>query len=679
MAEDLRLPENAFRELAPGEVYHPVIAPDAAVPEVTLRSVVQGILWSLIFSAAATYIALKLGQGIESAIPISILAVGFSALLVKALQRRGSSLLENVNVLAIGATSGIVAGGSVFTMPAVYILGLEGRSSFFQIFLVPLLGAVLGVFFLVPFRRYFVRDLHGKLPYPEARATTEILMAGSRGGRSAVVLSYSAVVAALFDFVGPSMRGWAENFSTASIGLLDGFTGKVKAVFTMNTSAAVLGLGYIMGLDYAAIIFAGSMVSFFVLVPLFAYLGQWVPGAIAIGAAPLAQMPPEDIFFEYVRPIGIGGIFAAGLISILKMSPVILQATRQAFGEVGRLVRGKGTVVEAVRTERALPMSTVLLGILATGLLVFLYFRFSVLVAEPRATMLAALATGMTLLIAFLFAAVSAWAIAMISITPISGMTLTTLIVTAVVLSALGLSGPSGMLQVLLVGGVVCTALSMSGSLVTQYKIGYWLGATPRRIEISNLLGAVVASVATTAVIILMAKVYGFSPGPGHLHPLPAPQPNAMAAVLRGVMGTSGAPWFLYGIGGVFAVATELCGVSGLAFALGMYLPMELNSPLVLGAAISWLLHRSSPDKTLAKARHEKGTLIAGGALVGVFAALLKFIEDSAGIVLVPDLTRVAALGIGAWLGEWGNWVGLVTFLALGAAVYWDARRERAG
>jgi putative OPT family oligopeptide transporter len=325
----------------------------------------------------------------------------------------------------------------------------------------------------------------------------------------------------------------------------------------------------------------------------------------------------------------------------------------------------------------------VLFGIVGTGVLIFLYFRFSVLAADPRATSLAALATVMTLVIAFLFAAVSAWAIAMISVTPISGMTLTTLIVTAVVLSALGLSGEGGMLQVLLIGGVVCTALSMSGSLVTQYKIAYWLGATPRRVEIANLLGVVVASAATTAVILLMAKVYGFAPGPGHPHPLPAPQPNAMAAVLRGVMGTGGAPWFLYGIGAVFAVATEMCGVSGLAFALGMYLPMELNSPLVLGAAIAWLLQRSSEDQALAKARHEKGTLIAsgfiaGGALVGVLAALLKFIEDSAGIVLVKDLTTVATLGIGPWLSAWGNWIGLATFLLLGAGVYWDARREKA-
>ena len=682
MTDDVQLPENAFRPLAEGERYQPVIGPADLVPEVTLRSVVQGFFWSVVFSAAATYIALKLGQGIESAIPISILAVGFSVFAVRFLRSRASSLLENVNVLAIGATSGIIAGGSVFVMPAIYVLGLEGRSSFFQIFLVPLLGAVLGIFFLAPFRRYFVRDLHGKLPYPEGRATTEILMAGKRGGRSAVVLSYSAVVAAIFDFVGPSMKGWAENFSTGSIGALAGFTGKVKAVFTMNTSAAVLGLGYIMGLDYAAIIMAGSMVSFFALVPLFAYLGHYIPGAISAGAAPLATLPPDEIFSLYVRPIGIGGIFAAGLLSILKMAPVIGQATRQALGEVARLVQGKGAA-EEVRTDRALPMSANLIGIVATGLAVFLYFRFSVLAGTAHALGLALVAAALTLVIAFLFAAVSAWAIAMISITPISGMTLTTLIVTAVVLSAMGLAGEGGMLQILLIGGVVCTALSMSGSLVTQYKIGYWLGATPRRIEIGNLVGSVAAAVATTAVILLMAKVYGFAPAPGHPHPLAAPQPNAMAAVLRGVMGAGGAPWMLYGLGAVFAVATEMCGVSGLAFAMGMYLPMELNSPLVLGAAIAWLLKRSSADPALAKARHDKGTLIAsgfiaGGALVGVLAALFKFVEDAAHVAIVPDLTRFAALGLGPWLAAWGNWIGLAVFLLLGAGVFWDSWREKA-
>ncbi len=324
-------------------------------------------------------------------------------------------------------------------------------------------------------------------------------------------------------------------------------------------------------------------------------------------------------------------------------------------------------------------MSVVLLGIAATGLAIFVYFRFSVLAGEPAATSLALASTALALVIAFLFAAVSAWAIAMISITPISGMTLTTLIVTAVALSALGLRGESGMLQVLLIGGVVCTALSMAGSLVTQYKIAYWLGATPRRVEVSNLAGAVLASLATTAVILLMARVYGFSPSPLHPNPLPAPQPNAMAAVLRGVMGDAGAPWFLYGIGGVFAVAAEMCGVSGLAFALGMYLPMELNSPLVLGAAVAWALRRSSEDATVASARQEEGTLvasgfIAGGALVGVLAALLRFVEESTGTRIVPDLTQVP--GLGAWIAAWGNWTGLAVFLALGVGVYWYSRRQ---
>jgi len=677
--EDSSLPENAFRELKPGETYDPVVRPAQTVPEVTPRSIIQGFFWSIVFSAAATYIALKLGQGIESAIPISILSVGFSVLAVRFLKSRASSLIENVNVLSIGATAGIVAGGSVFTMPAIYILGLEGRSSFFQIFLVPFLGAILGVFILSPFRRYFVRDLHGKLPFPEARATTEILVAGKQGGKSAIVLTYSALVAAAFDFIGPSMKGWAEVFSTESIGALSGFTGRVKAVFSMNTSAAVMGLGYIMGLQYASIIMAGSMVSFFVLVPLFAYLGQFIPGPISEGAAPLAQMGAGEIFRNYVRPIGIGGIFAAGILSIVKMSPVIVQAIKQALGEVGRIIKGTKSSDVTLRTDRSLPMWVSLVGILGTGLAIALYFRFSVLAGQPGATSIALVATIMTLVITFLFASVSAWAIAMISVTPISGMTLTTLIVTAVSLATLGLSGESGMLQVLLIGGVVCTALSMSGTLVTEYKIGYWLGATPRSIEISNLVGALAASAATTAVILLMAHVYGFSPGPAHPHPLPAPQPNAMAAVLRGVMGTAGAPWYLYGIGAVFALTSALCGVSGLAFALGMYLPMELNSPLVLGALIGTFLQKTARSPEAAKARADKGTLIAsgfiaGGALVGVLAALLKFFEDSMHVSIIPDLTKLGG-GIGAWLEGWGNWIGLALFVALALAVYWDARR----
>jgi putative OPT family oligopeptide transporter len=676
--DDVRLPENAFRELKPGETYEPVIPAKVSSPEISVRSVFQGFLWSIVFSAAASYIALKLGQGIESAIPISILAVGFSVFAVKFMKRRASTLLENVNVLAIGATSGIIAGGSVFIMPAIYILGLENRSSFFQIFLVPLLGAFLGIFLLAPFRRYFVRDLHGKLPYPEGRATTEILMAGKRGGHSAIVLTYSAIAAAAFDFLGPSMRAWAENFSTGAIGVLSNFTNKYKAVFSMNTSAAVLGLGYIMGLNYASIIVAGSFVSFFVLVPLFAYFGQYIPGALTAGAMPLSRMSTDDIFFQYVRPIGIGGIFAAGIISIVKMSPVIIQATRQATGEIVRLVHRKDAASVSERTDRSLPMSVVLLGIAAIGILTFLYFRFSVLAGISGATKIGFLSVLLTLVIAFLFASVSAWAIAMISITPISGMTLTTLIVTAVALSALGLSGASGMLQILLIGGVVCTALSMSGSLVTQYKIGYWLGATPKRIEISNMIGAIAASAATTTIIILMSKVYGFVPGPGHPNALPAPQPNAMAAVLRGVMSAEGTPWFLYAIGAVFAVVVAMCGVSALAFALGMYLPMQLNSPLLLGAAAAWFLQRSSKDAALNKARHEKGTLIAsgfiaGGALVGVLTALLRFLEQNRNVSIIPDLVKIC----GPWLEEWHNWLGLIMFLLLSIGLYLDSHREK--
>lgn len=681
--EDVHLPDNAFRELAPGETYEPVVPASAQPAEVTVRSVVQGFFWSIVFSAAATYIILKLGQGIESAIPISILAIGFSVAAAKFLKARHSTLLENVNVLAVGATSGIIAGGSVFTMPAIYILGLEKRSSLIQIFLAPLLGAFLGIFFLAPFRRYFVRDLHGKLPYPEARATTEILVAGKRGGKSAMVLSYAGALAFVFDYIGPALKGFTDTFSTGAIAALASFTERTKAVFTMNTSAAVLGLGFIMGLDYALIIFAGSSLAFFFLVPMFAWIGQHVTGSLGGGTdAALATLSQAEIFKHYVRPIGIGGIFAAGLLSIVRMSPVIVQATQQAIGEVVRLVKGGGSSGGPVpRTDRALPMSVVLGGIVVVGLLTFLFFRLGVVSDEPNATAIAAASTALTLLISFLFAAVSAWAIAMISVTPISGMTLTTLIITAVALSAMGLKGESGMLQVLLIGGVVCTALSMSGSLVTQYKLGYWLGATPRRIEISNMVGSIAASAATTAVILLMAKVYGFEPSAEHPKPLLAPQPHAMAAVLQGVMGTTGAPWFLYAMGAVIAVTMQLCGVSGLAFALGMYLPMDLNSPLVIGAFLAWVINRSSSDEKRVKARNEKGTLIAsgfiaGGALAGVFDAMLRLVEDRAGKPFIPDLVKLTG-GDTGFLASWSNWLGLLAFLTLAAFLFWDSWREK--
>ncbi|UCE17304.1 MAG: oligopeptide transporter, OPT family [Gemmatimonadota bacterium] len=664
---EICLPENARRELKEGEHYSPIITAERGVVEVTVRSIVFGLCMAVLFSGAAAYIALKLGQGIETAIPIAILAIGCSALLA-----RKSTLIENVNILSIGATSGIIVGGSVFTMPAIYILGIENLSSFFQIFVVPLFGAVLGVLFLIPFRRYFVADMHGKLPFPEATATAEVLVTGERGGKQAKVLAYAMAIGAVFDFLGPSMHAWAESFTTAMIGGLSAVTHRVKAVFSLNTSAAICGLGYLIGVRYAAIIVAGSLMSWFVLVPLFAHLGNYIAGPITEGAEPLSQMPAEDIFYNYARYVGIGGIFAAGLISILKMSSVIMKAFRQAFGEIFRHRAQTREKTTTTRVDRDMNITTVFGMIFGVAVLLWFYFRFVVLGNQANPTTLSIVAIAITLVIAFLFAAVSAWAIAMISVTPISGMTLRTLIVTAVLFSQLGLRGPTGMLATLLVGGVVCTALSMTGTLVTEFKIAYWLGATPRTIQWSNILAAAVSSVTVTAVIILLAKVYGFAPSLHHPTPMPAPQPNAMAAVLSSLMGGGKAPWFLYGIGVVFAVIVEMVGVSGLAFALGMYLPMELNSPILVGAIVAWLVKKSSTDESISKARHDRGLLIAsgliaGGAIIGVVAALLKFFEDKYRTLLIPDFNNV---------GSAGNWLGLVVFVLLCVYIYWDAHRE---
>jgi putative OPT family oligopeptide transporter len=669
------LPDNAYTELKPGEKYVPIISQESGVPEVTRRSVIFGVLMIVIFSAAAAYIALKLGQGIETAIPISILAVGFSAMVA-----RKSLLIENVNILAIGATSGIVVGGSVFVMPAIYMLNLQSESplkTFLQIFLVPFLGAVLGVLFLIPFRSYFTEEMHGKLPFPEATATTEILVAGEKGGSQAKVLVYALGIGIVMDYLALAFSTWSDTFTTAAVDKLQNFTNKTKAVFAMNTSAAVLGLGVIIGIKYASIIMAGSMLAYFVLIPLFGHLNPV-----------MAAHSYRDIFFGFqdagltiggVRNVGIGGIFAAGVISILKMSPVIKQALQQVLAQIFK--RQADTEVKS-RLHRDIKMSTVTVLALVLALFIFVYFRLVVLAGEPNATMISLLALVLTFLIVFLFSAVSAWAVAMISVTPISGMTLTTLIIAAVLLAAFGLKGASGMLAILLIGGVVCTALSMSGSLVTQFKIGYWMGSTPKSIQWSNILGSAVASLTVTAVIMLFASVYGYgTPTPTHPSPLPAPQASAMAAVANAFLGGQGAPWMLYALGAVIAVIVSMLGISALAFALGMYLPIELNSPILLGAIVGWLIQNSTKNARLSKARNDKAILIAsgliaGGALAGVFDGITKMALSEA-FHINPEKFGFHEWFPNLFTAGLQNWLGLLVFLALCAFLYWDSCRAK--
>ena len=657
----MELPENAFRELKEGEDYKPIIDSEKVKYEVTARSIIFGLITGIIFSAAAAYIALKLGQGIESAIPISILAVGFSSMM-----HRKSSLIENVNILAVGATSGIIVGGSVFTMPAIFILGLESRSSFFQILIVPFLGAVLGVLFLIPFRRYFVSQMHGKLPFPEATATTEILVAGESGGKQAKILLYSMSIGLIMDYLSLGMQAWRDTFSTALVKPLSFMTDKLKAVFALNTSAAILGLGYIIGLRYATIILAGSLLSFFVLVPAFAYLGSLIPVTANSSLADISQLSAVDIFKNHVRYIGIGTIFTAGILSILKMSPIIIQAIKEMF-KVGKNIKAGSEK----RLDRDIPLRVVMLLTLAVSVLIFIYFRFSVLKNVQSAWLISLVSLGLALSISFLFAAVSAWAVAMISITPVSGMTLTTLIISSIILSQLGLKGPDGMIATLLIGGVVCTALAMTGSLVTQFKIGYWLGSTPKTIQWGNLFGSFFSSATVTLCIFLFYYTYGYKVTALHPNPMAAPQASAMAAIIQSVMESGSAPWFLYFFGAVIAIIIEMLGISALAFGLGMYLPIELNSPLIIGAGVAHLLQKGgNKSKEVSKKRHDKGMLIAsgfiaGGALAGVVDSVFKMLEDKFG-TFMPQFNNTASTG---------NWMALFLFIGLACYVYWDSRR----
>ena len=672
------LPENAYRELKPGESYEPVVPPTAPAVEVSTRSLVIGLLMNVIFAAAATFVALKVGQGIETAIPISIVAIGVSGFLMT-LGRRRSTLLENVNVLAIGTTSGIVAGGTVFTMPAIYILHIDqklamsGPTLFLQIFLVPFLGAVLGVLFLVPFRRYFVKEMHGKLPFPEGTATNEILVTGGGGGGvgQVVVLMYSFAAGFVFNAISGVLKGFSETFSTLSVAALEKVTAQTKAVFSLGTGAEFVGLGMIIGLRYATIIVAGSFLSWFIVIPLLAPFGA---ESLKLLNTAIAGDAPGEIFRAIPRNIGIGCIFTAGLISILKMSRVIATALREAIG--GLLKSGGDGRVAHARNDEDISYPVLLVVGLCTAAAIFLYFRFVVMAQLPNATSLSILALILALVVAFLFTTVSAWAIATISVTPISGMSVTTIIVTAVALLAAGLpKGDAGMLIVLLVGGVVASALSMAGTLVTEFKIGYWLGASPKKIQVSAILASLLASALVTGTIMILADTYGYD-ATVSTNALQAPQANMMASALQSFIGGGSVPWRMYGVGVVVAILVNMLGVSPLAFGLGMYLPMDLNTPILVGAFVMHLVGKSSQDPAVSKARSDRGVLIASGLIAG--AAILGVVKSLL-LSFEPTKRFLDALDLSASLGgaesAFSNWAGLAAFLALCALVVLDCRR----
>lgn len=641
------LPENAYRELKEGEEYKPLMSPHKPYKEVTGWSVLWGLVMAVIFSAAAAYLGLKVGQVFEAAIPIAIIAVGLSGAF-----KRKNALGENVIIQSIGASSGVIVAGAIFTLPAIYILQDKYPDisvSFFEVFMSSLLGGILGILLLIPFRKYFVSDMHGKYPFPEATATTQVLVSGEKGGNQARPLIFAGLIGGLYDFIVATFGWWNEVITTRAIGFGEMLADKAKVVFKVNSGAAVLGLGYIIGLKYSLIICAGSFLVWLVIIPLLsAFFGNDV---LTLGnatiTATVGSMTPEQIFTTYARHIGIGGIATAGVIGIIKSWSII----RGAVGLAAKELKGKsGAQAEknVLRTQRDLSMKIIAIGIFVTLIVTFLFFYFGVLENWFQAA-IALLIVGV---IAFLFTTVAANAIAIVGTNPVSGMTLMTLILASIILVSVGLKGTAGMVSALIIGGVVCTALSMAGGFITDLKIGYWLGSTPAKQQTWKFLGTLVSALTVGGVIFVLNDTFGFTSGK-----LAAPQANAMAAVIEPLMSGSGAPWILYGIGAVLAILLNFFKVPALAFALGMFIPLELNTPLLIGGAISWYVGSRSKDKALNSARVEKGTLIAsgfiaGGALMGVVSAALRF----GGINLVNE----------AWLSNpWSEGLALVMYVGL--------------
>lgn len=619
--KEVALPDNAFRPLNEGEEYEPLMKPTVQYREVTPWSIVWGLLMAVIFSAATAYLGLKVGQVFEAAIPITIIAVGVSGA-----THRKDPLGENVIIQSIGACSGMIVAGAIFTLPALYILQhkySELTVNFLQVFLSSLLGGILGILFLIPFRKYFVKDMHGKYPFPEATASTQVLISGERSGSQAKPLLVAGIVGGLFDFAVAAFGAWNENFTSRCCELGTTIADKAKLVFSINTSAALLGMGYIVGLKYAAIICAGSVAVWWIIVPAISLIFpdmtivEATPDAAAITAA---NASPEQLF-GYAKSIGIGGIAMAGIIGVIKSWGVI----KSAFTLVGKIFKGNSEAEDAPRTQRDLSMKIIAIGSLLTIIVTALFFYFDVMGGNLLFTIVGILIVA---IIAFLFTTVAANAIAIVGSNPVSGMTLMTLILSSIIMVVVGLKGTGGMVAALIMGGVVCTALSSAGAFITDLKIGYWLGATPKKQETFKFLGILVSAATVGGVIMILNKAYGFTPDNSDV--MAAPQARAMAAVIEPLMSGQGAPWLLYGIGAVISIVLTVCGVSALAFALGMFIPLQLNMPLIVGGLVNWYVNSRSSDVSLNQRRNEKGTLlasgfIAGGALMGVVSAGMQF------------------------------------------------------
>ncbi len=659
------LPSNAYRKLDPGEEYTPVVPADKFLPEITPYSLFWGLFYAVLFSAAAAFLGLKIGQVFEAAIPIAILAVGLSVSL-----KRKNSLSENVIIQSIGAASGVIVAGAIFTIPGLYILGLD--ASFLQIFLASLFGGFLGTLFLIPFRKYFVKDMHGDFPFPEATATTEVLVAGEAGGEQAKILLKAAAIGGLYDFLVSGFETWKEVVSTTVFGWGKTLADTVKLEFRLNIGSAVMGLGYIVGLRYAMIIAAGSFLAWWVLIPIVYFIGQYIPQPILQSTKNIADMSPLEIFYDYVRHVGIGGIAAAGIIGIIKSWRIIIGAFKLAKNEIfgGALGYEENMVT---RTQLDIKMKWVMTVIVLSLFGIFIFFSVGVVDHIGHAIVGLLIVT----IIAFLFTTVAARAIAIVGTNPVSGMTLMTLILSSVILVRVGLSGEEGMLAALIIGGVVCTALSMAGGFITDLKIGYWLGTTPRTQERFKFLGTLVASASVGIVILVLYKTYGFGPGG-----LEAPQASAMAAVLEPLMSNKPAPWLAYMAGIFVAIILEMISVPALAFALGMYLPIHLNTPILIGGIIAYLVSTRSKDEELNTARRERGTLIAsgfiaGGAIMGVLSAFIIFFGKQ---FIDLDWSLVVALGESYthWTESAGaEALGFFMFLLICIYMFWDSLRAK--